>query len=121
MRDSGMRQREIWIEFDGLLKHLQCVVDVLPPRVRPAPQEEIIGLEIFGRLLADGLVFLWRQGDAEGLRDAAPSCCATCGAVTGLSRKASISERGKITSWLILESSVMMSSVIPSRKYSSSL
>ena len=51
---------------------------------------------------------------------AAPSCWPTCCAVTGLSRNASISERGKISSCLIFESSVTMSSVIPSRKYSSS-
>ena len=51
----------------------------------------------------------------------ASATVATSGAVTGLSRKASISERGNTRSWLILESSVMMSSVMPSRKYSSSL
>ena len=39
---------------------------------------------------------------------------------TGLSRKASTVEREKVFSALIFDSSVMMSSVMPSRKYSSS-
>ena len=51
---------------------------------------------------------------------AAPSCSPTCSAVIGLSRNARISARGKISNCLIFQSSVRMSSVMPSRKYSSS-
>jgi hypothetical protein len=48
------------------------------------------------------------------------SCWPISAAVTCLSRKASTVGREKMLTPLILESSVMMSSVMPSRKYSSS-
>ena len=48
-------------------------------------------------------------------------CWPTCGPVTGLSRCASTAARGNTFRPLILDSSVIMSSVMPSRKYSSSL
>ncbi len=48
------------------------------------------------------------------------SCWPICTGVTGLSRQASTVGREKILRPLIFESSVMMSSVTPSRRYSSS-
>ena len=52
---------------------------------------------------------------------AAPSCWPICAGVTGLSRNASTVGREKVFSPRILESSVITSSVMPSRRYSSSL
>ena len=70
------------------------------------------------------------RGDAQTVAGAAQaarqhegafSCWPTCGPVTDWSRKATTAARGKTRSSLIFDSSVMMSSVMPSRKYSSSL
>ena len=48
------------------------------------------------------------------------SCCPTCAAVTDLSRYGRTVGRERIFRPLIFDSSVMMSSVTPSRRYSSS-
>ena len=50
----------------------------------------------------------------------APSCWPTWGPVTDWSRKATTAARGKTRSSFTFESSVITSSVMPSRKYSSS-
>ena len=61
-----------------------------------------------------------RAAQAAGEHVRAPSCWPICAGVTGLSRYASTVGRENIFKPLIFESSVMMSSVMPSRKYSSS-
>ena len=65
--------------------------------------------------------------DAKPVRRSEPprtncafSCSPTSGPVTDLSRKATTAARGKTRSSFTFDSSVMTSSVMPSRKYSSS-
>src|SRR5579859_2774111 len=171
MCDACMRQGKIWIELDGLLEHLQCIVHIFAARVASAAKVKIVGLRVFRRLSRDGFFFLRRQSDAQSLRDAASDfflngedifqlavvafrpngmprggfhqlrgdAHAVARAADGafehvgsaeflgylLRRHWFVAEgehfeRGKISSCAILESSVTMSSVIPSRKYSSS-
>ncbi len=37
MRDSGISQRKIFVELNGLLEHLQCVIGVFAAGVAAAP------------------------------------------------------------------------------------
>ena len=69
--DAGVRQREVRVELDRLLEHLQGEVEVLAPGVAAPAQVVVVGLQVLGRLARDRLLFLRRQGDAQRLRDAA--------------------------------------------------
>jgi hypothetical protein len=67
--DSSVGQREIGVELDRLLEHLESEVQVLPARVISTAQVAVVGLGVFRRLARDYLFLLGRKGDAEGLGD----------------------------------------------------
>ena len=57
-----------------VLEHLQGELEVLAglaPRVALAAQVEVVGLQVFRGLDGQGLLFLRRQRDAQGLGDLA--------------------------------------------------
>src|SRR4029077_16300433 len=70
MRDSGISQRKIFVELNGLLEHLQRVIGIFAPRIAAAPQIEIISLGVFRGLNADDFFFLRSESDAQRMRDA---------------------------------------------------
>src|SRR6202034_3253966 len=56
--DARVGQGEIRVELDGLLEHLQGVLDIFAVRVVSAAKVEIVGLRILGGLARDEFFFL---------------------------------------------------------------
>ena len=48
MGDPRMRQRELTIELDGLIEHLQCVIHIFATRVAASAQIEVVRLRVAG-------------------------------------------------------------------------
>ena len=74
VRDRGVGQRELGVERDRVLEHLQRELQVLardPPRVALAAQVEVVGLQVLGRLRRERLLLLRRERDAQRLGDLA--------------------------------------------------
>ena len=69
--DAAVGQREIRVELDGLLEHLQAVIVIFAAGVISATQIKVVGLRIFGGFARDGFFFLRGQRDAQSLGDAA--------------------------------------------------
>ena len=71
MRDTSVSEREIWVQLDGLLKHLQRVIVIFAARVISSAKEKVIRLRMISWLPRDGFFFLRRQRNSQSLRDAA--------------------------------------------------
>ena len=72
--DAGIGEREVRIERDGALEHLQRELEILPrqpARVALAAQVEVVGLQVLGRLGGERLLLLRRERDAQRLGDLA--------------------------------------------------
>ncbi len=68
--NACVRERELRIQLDRLLEHLERKIQILAPRVAAAAQVVVVGLQILGRLALDRSLLLWCERDAQGLRDA---------------------------------------------------
>ena len=69
-----MGEREVGVQRDRVLEHLQRELEVLPrvaPRVAAAAQVEVVGLEVLGRLGRERLLLLRRERDPQRLGDLA--------------------------------------------------
>ena len=77
--DRGVREREVGVERDRVLEHLQRELEVLarqPARVALAAQVEVVGLQIVGRLDGERLLLLRREltRSASAILRAISSC-----------------------------------------------